>query len=179
MSPTQKQCPLRGLAAGLLGGAAASLVLDLFHTASLKGTQAFEDATGLPPTLSGQQQAQLLGYQYAQAEIASRLSQLVTGKNLLREQRAQAAPYVHYGLGALAGALYGLLAEYLPSVTTGHGTAYGALLYLGGPETALPAFELSPSPRKIPPAMHVGGLAAHIVYGAALETARRLTRRLF
>ncbi len=179
MSPTAKARPLAGLAAGLLGGAVATFVLDLFQQASIKTTQKAEWALNARPRFSEQQKAQLRGYAYAHAESATRLSNVLTGKDLTREQKDQAIPYMHYLFGALAGAAYGLTAEYLPAATSGFGTTFGSLLFLGAAETALPLLELAPSPRRVPPAMHVGGLAAHAVYGAALEGVRRLTRHLF
>lgn len=178
MSPADKKYPLAGLAAGLLGGAFATLVLDLFQQASLRGTQKFETLIGSSHELSGQQQAQLRGYAYAHAESANRLAHMATGQDLTREQKSQATPYMHYAFGTLAGGVYGVAAEYWPEIRYGFGTTYGSLLFFGAAETALPLLELSPAPKAIPLTMHLGGWAGHAVYGAALEAVRRLARNL-
>jgi hypothetical protein len=93
-----------------------------------------------------------------------------------RENTTGAAPIVRYAIGALAGGAYGLTAEILPVVRRGYGTGYSNLLFLGGSEAVLPWF--NPGPRqKFQPAP--GGLSAPLVYGAVLETTRRILRWLF
>jgi hypothetical protein len=97
------------------------------------------------------------------------------GDTRRRENRASTAPIVNYAIGALAGGAYGFAVEILPIVRRGYGTGYSNLLFLGGSEAVLPWF--NPGPRqKFQPAP--GGLSAPLVYGAVLETTRRILRWL-
>jgi hypothetical protein len=92
-----------------------------------------------------------------------------------RENTTGAAPIVRYTIGALAGGAYGFAVEIFPVVRRGYGTGYSNLLFLGGSEAVLPWF--NPGPRqKFQPAP--GGLSAPLVYGAVLETTRRILRWL-
>ncbi|HEX6494897.1 MAG TPA: hypothetical protein VF018_05405 [Acidobacteriaceae bacterium] len=85
----------------------------------------------------------------------------------------RAAPIVHYAVGALTGGIYGLTAEILPIVRRGYGTGYSNLLFLSGSEAVLPWFNFGRSKNS-----RAGGLSAPFVYGAALETTRRVVRWL-
>jgi uncharacterized membrane protein YagU involved in acid resistance len=76
------------------------------------------------------------------------------------------------------GALYGALAEVAPQTTIGHGTPYGAAVWLGADEIAVPAFGLADGPAETPASTHLQALAAHLVYGVTLDTVRRLVRRV-
>jgi hypothetical protein len=82
---------------------------------------------------------------------------------------------VRYAIGALAGGAYGFAVEILPVVRRGYGTGYSNLLFLGGSEAVLPWFNRGPR-QKFQPAS--GGLSAPLVYGAVLETTRRILRWL-
>jgi hypothetical protein len=97
-----------------------------------------------------------------------------------RENTTGTAPIVRYAIGALAGGAYGFAVEILPVVRRGYGTGYSNLLFLGGSEAVLPWFNsgrFNRGPRqKFQPAS--GGLSAPLVYGAVLETTRRILRWL-
>jgi hypothetical protein len=97
-----------------------------------------------------------------------------------RENPTGTAPIVRYAIGALAGGAYGFAVEILPVVRRGYGTGYSNLLFLGGSEAVLPWFNsgrFNRGPRqKFQPAS--GGLSAPLVYGAVLETTRRILRWL-
>ena len=92
-----------------------------------------------------------------------------------RANPAGTAPIVRYAIGALAGGAYGFAVEILPVVRRGYGTGYSNLLFLGGSEAVLPWFNRGPR-QKFQPAS--GGLSAPLVYGAVLETTRRILRWL-
>jgi len=55
---------------------------------------------------------------------------------------------------------------------------YGAAIFVGADEIAVPAFGLSKPPREYPASAHIYGLASHFVYGLNLEMARRSIRRM-
>jgi putative membrane protein len=89
-----------------------------------------------------------------------------------------AGPALHYGFGALTGAVYGALAELVPAVTWGAGAPFGTAVWLGADEVTVPALGLSGPPWESPPSVHARALGAHLVYGLTTEGVRRLARRL-
>ena len=76
------------------------------------------------------------------------------------------------------GAFYGGLAELEPRATAGAGLPYGAAVFVGADEVAVPALGLSKPPQEYPASAHIYGLASHLVYGLSLEMARRGIRRM-
>jgi predicted lipid-binding transport protein (Tim44 family) len=167
---------LGGLAAGILGGIVATWVLDKYQQGALDATRAAENAVNAEPVLSRRQEDRLREQQLAHAEAAERIAQSTFGKGLSRNQRRNAAPIVQYAIGALAGGAYGFAVEILPVVRRGYGTGYSNLLFLDGSQAMLPWLNLG-TRQKITPVKN-GGLSAALVYGATLETTRRILRWL-
>ena len=165
---------LGGLAAGIIGGIVATWVLDKYQQGALEATRAAENAVNAEPFLSRRQEDRLREQQLAHAEAAERIAQSTFGKGLSRNQRRNAAPIVQYAIGALAGGAYGFAVEILPVVRRGYGTGYSNLLFLGGSQAVLPWLNLG-TRQKIAPLKN-GGLSAPIIYGATLETTRRILR---
>jgi hypothetical protein len=166
-----------GLAAGIIGGIVATWVLDKYQQGALEATRAAENAVDADPVFSRRQEDRLREQQRAHAEAAERIAKSTFGKGLSRNQRRNAAPIVHYAIGALAGGAYGFAAEILPVVRRGYGTGFSNLLFLGGSQAMLPWLNLG-ARQKIPPAIHANGLSAAVIYGAVLETTRRIVRWL-
>jgi putative membrane protein len=81
---------------------------------------------------------------------------------------------VHYAFGALSGGLYGGLAEYSSTVTSGFGTGFGGALFSTTDLLAVPVLNLGPSPSDQP----ATPFAAHIIYGATTEFVRRILRSI-
>jgi F0F1-type ATP synthase assembly protein I len=161
---------LGGLAAGLVGGIVATWVLDMYQQGALEATRRAENAVGAGPVLSRHQEEQMRSQERAHVETAQRIVKSTIGKGLNRSQRRDAAPVVHYAIGALAGGAYGLAAELIPAVRTGYGTGYASLLFTGSSQTLIPGFGFGPQKKD------GDGLSGHLVYGATLETARRILR---
>jgi uncharacterized membrane protein YagU involved in acid resistance len=90
----------------------------------------------------------------------------------------EAGPIVHYAFGAIAGGLYGGLAEYSSVVTSGFGTSFGGILFSLADFLAVPALNLAPSPMDQPASAQASPFAAHIVYGVSTELVRRMLRML-
>ncbi len=111
-------------------------------------------------------------------EIVARKIAAVAGAQIPPGSRKQAGQVVDYGFGTLMGMVYGVAAELAPEVSSGGGTAFGTLLFLGADEIAVPALSLSPPPTETAPTDHLQHWAAHIVYGGTLELVRVLLRRL-
>jgi hypothetical protein len=168
---------LGGLAAGVIGGIVATWVVDKYQEGALQSTRRAENAVDADPVLSRQQEDQLRSQQRAHVEAAERIAKSTFGKGLTRKQRLNAAPIVHYAVGALAGGAYGLTAELLPVVRRGYGTGYSNLLFVGGSEAVLPWFNFG-TRQKIPRSVHANGLSAPLIYGVVLETTRRVLRWL-
>ena len=123
------------------------------------------------------QKEQQAAQQEDSTEIFARKIAKATGKTLDKEKKKTAGRVVHYTFGTLMGIVYGVSAELVPEATTGAGTAFGTLLFLGADEVAVPAFQLAPAPTETPAKDHLQHWAAHVVYGGSLELVRSLVRR--
>ena len=166
----------RGLLAGAIGGAVGTLVLNIFQSASIRGTAAVESRQPGENTYTDQQKGLLDAYNKAHATAAEVVAG-AAGQQLSPAAREAAVPAAEYTFGIVCGALYGALAEYIPAFTSGFGTTYGAALFLGASEVVLPALGWVPQPSERTPVQHAGGLYGNIVYGAATEGVRRLMRK--
>ena len=174
MTQTSKSIP-KGLLAGLVGGAVGTLVLNLFQTASLKGTAVAEKQIGNGGKYTREQEGLLQGYEKAHTITAVQVAG-AAGIRLSGKQQHNSPQLVEYAFGALCGGIYGALAEVLPEVTAGFGTVYGATLFTGASEIVIPALGWIDPPGKRTPVQHLGGLAGNVVYGATTEAVRRLLR---
>lgn len=172
----QGKSMLKGLFAGAIGGAVGTLVLNTFQTASLKGTKAIENKLPGSNTYTDQQTNLLKQFDKAHAKTA-KVAADAAGQHLTPGQSKQAVPLVEFAFGIVCGAVYGALAEYVPSVTSGFGTTYGAALFTGASEVVLPALGWVPQPAERTPVQHLGGLSGNVVYGAVTEATRRLLRK--
>jgi putative membrane protein len=175
---------LRGLATGITAGIAATLIMDQFQKISTAGQKAVEKQMRLANhqsaeaiELDQQRQEQQAKQHEDSTQIVARKIAETAGKELAPEQKKKGGQAVHYAFGTLMGAVYGVASELVPEVTTGGGTAYGTLLFLGASEVAVPAFQLSPPPTETPARDHLQHWAAHVVYGGSLELVRSLMRR--
>ena len=174
MTRTSTSIP-KGLLAGLIGGALGTLVLNLFQTVALKGTQVAEKQIGNGGNYTKEQEGLLKGYERAHTIAAIQVAG-AAGIRLSRRQRLRSPQIVEYAFGTMCGGVYGALAEVLPEVTAGFGTIFGATLFTGASEIVIPALGWIDPPGKRTPVQHLGGLAGNIVYGATTEAIRRLLR---
>lgn len=175
----------KGLAAGAAAGLAATWVMTRFQEMSEKlEAGSSRDESHHPHhsakrgTEESGEEAQPKG-EDATVKAADRLSRKVLHHPLTKPEKKKAGPAVHYGFGTLTGAAYGALAELAPAVTRGAGAPFGAAVWLGADEIAVPTFKLSGPPWESPPSVHVRALAAHLVYGVTTEGVRRLLRKAF
>ena len=157
--PTKSEpAPFRGLAAGIAAGLVASLAMDLFQ-------KAWASAAPLPSSSDDP----------ATVRAAQRASRATTGEYFATSNKQAAGDAIHYLFGAVLGGAYGLLAEYRPEVTKGHGTLFGAAT-AAFDEIGVPAMGLSAPPTSFPAATHAYALASHVVFGIVTEATRRLVR---
>jgi uncharacterized membrane protein YagU involved in acid resistance len=108
----------------------------------------------------------------ADINAAQRLWQFLFGKELTEREALTIARIMHYSFSAAASAGYAVLASKNPAVRAGFGTAYGAVLWLGGDEIGITLMRLS-DPRSKTKASHVVALAAHLIFGSVTEMSRR------
>jgi putative membrane protein len=113
----------------------------------------------------------------ATIKTASAVSEGVFYHKLTKREKKVAGPAVHYAFAASMGALYGGLAEVTEIPKAGFGSAFGAALFVGADEIAVPALGLSEMPQDVALSKHFYGLVSHLVYSAVAEAVRRPLRK--
>jgi len=162
---------LKGAVAGLLGGLAASWVMNQFQAAVPANT--FKKLLGEPTEdTSGSDESA----EPATVKAAEAVSEGVLDHELTKQEKQWAGPAVHYSFGSSAGLMYGLLAEAKPDLTAGAGLPFGVVFWATADEAAVPALGLSEAPWAYPPSVHVYSLVSHLVFGLAAEAVRRVVR---
>ena len=167
----------KGLLAGAAGGLVGTIAMTQFQKAWQKtsekrrfGDIGLEGSSARP---KGSEHSET-----ATVKAAGKPTR-VAGRELTREERGQASPWVHYGFGTAMGALYGMAMETSPrGVRSQHipffGSLFGSALFLGADEMAVPAQGLSSAAES--PSSHLYGWASHMVYGLTAEFVRRQVR---
>ncbi len=151
----------RTIESGLVGGAAglaASWVMSEFHNRWKAAEPDSLDQGDEPNTI----------------KVADAVAETVVGEPVPDEYRKPTGKAVHYGFGALLGVVYGIAVELRPATRVGFGTGYGAAVSLFADELAMPALGFTPPAPDIAAPVHLRGFVSHLVFGAALEGARRL-----
>ena len=146
-----RQVIAQGLLAGLLGGIAGS-------GAKLIGEWIY------PPRTEGQQAPPAV------------LAEKIAGHPLSESNKTLATQAFHWTTGSFVGAIYGGVAEVLPAVTSGYGTAFGIVVLLLTHETTLPLMGLDKPPTQQPIHEQTSEIATHALYGFATELVRRWWR---
>lgn len=164
--------PLKGLLVGAAAGLIAAWAMNQFQAGWSKASEELKSREQEDRSQSSQGQNQE-EKEDATMKAAGKLAQVALGRNLSKQEKKKAGPVVHYLFGTFAGAVYGLVGEYLPLARVGFGTAFGAALFLLADELAVPALGLSGSATKAPLSSHFYGLSSHLVYGASAEGIRR------
>lgn len=162
--------PLKGLAAGLLGGLVASWVMGQFQAAVPQ--ESFRKLLGEPEKKdSGSDESDP-----ATVRTAEAITEGVFNHELTEAEKEKAGPLVHYAFGGTVGALYGVSAETEPAITAGFGSLYGTAVWVGADNLALPVLGLARWPDAYPASTHLYALSSHVVYGLVAEGVRRLVR---
>ena len=101
-------------------------------------------------------------------QITMRVAEAVGVKQELGEPGREAATAVsHFGYGATAGALYGLLAPHIPGPPLVKGIGFGLAVWTGSYLGWLPAAGILPPATREPARRNALMIAAHVVWGAA------------
>jgi putative membrane protein len=170
----------KGLVAGVAGGLVASWVMEEFQALwskleeSLEGSEEGGGSEGVEGKSQGVGEEQ----EPATVKAAEAISENVFDHELTKKEKDVAGPAVHYAMGAGSAALYGVMAEFVPEVTTGAGVPFGTAVWLLADEAAVPALGLSKGPAEYPLSKHVYALASHFVYGLTTEIVRSNVRRM-
>lgn len=114
----------------------------------------------------------------ATEKAADTAAEAVSGRPVPAGEGKPAGRLVHYATGALVGALYGGVATAWPPITSAFGIAYGVFLWLWLDLVVVPAAGWGKPAWQSGVAALGYGLTAHMVFGAALEGARRLLTAL-
>jgi uncharacterized membrane protein YagU involved in acid resistance len=107
-------------------------------------------------------------------KAADAVAEATIGEPVPGRYREPAGTTVHYGFGALLGAIYGAAVEVRSVTSAGFGTAYGAAVSLVADEMAMPALGFAPPAPEVEASTHLRGFVSHLVFGASLEAVRRL-----
>jgi putative membrane protein len=180
MSREKKRHLVRGLLAGAGAGLAASWAMNVFMAGpGAKLHEALETGEEQQQEREQEQRRQKRGEPKIDATMkaADALTATATGgQHLSLGGKQKGGPIVHYGFGALMGALYGGLAEYSATVRSGLGTGFGTALFAGADLVAVPALHLSRPLKEFPAKSLAPPFAAHLVYGVTTELLRRALR---
>ena len=177
---TSTQIDVKLAVIGVVSGIVAAMAMDAFSRGlrTLNGDQrevpgatpgSERDAKGAQPA-----QAKGSGDQDATVKVGTAAFEAVTGQKPSRETQQWLGTFAHYGFGAAMGVNYMLASEQAPDLRRGYGTVYGSLVWAAADEGVLPAAGLSKKTGEIPLGVHAYALGAHWIYGATLETCRRI-----
>lgn len=154
---------VRGALAGFVGGLLAAGAMSVAHR--LAGEMVPKRETPQAPQAED-----------ATVQVASRALRLV-GRTLREHEKPWAGTIVHYGFGAVVGAVYGAAAEIVPRVTAAVGLPFGIAVWLGAHVITVPALGLAEPPTRQPLGKEAEELGLHLIYGMTTELVRRLLRR--
>lgn len=146
----------------ILKGALAGLVAGLVATAAKTAAEAI-----YPPRVHGEPDPR--------EEAADRI---LGPRYFSLKSHTAAGETIHWGFGALAGALYGIAAEVYPAATDKHGASFGLTLAAVTHDGVLPALGLAASPEEQSGRVQTSEMTSHIVYGVVAETVRMAVREL-
>jgi putative membrane protein len=149
---TRERSILKGAAAGLIGGLAGA------------GAKMLTEKL-FPPRVLGQTPPPVV------------LAEQVAGHTLPPTQQQAAMHSIHWGFGAAAGAVYGVLVEYEPSLGAWKGAAFGLALNKLTHESILPGMGLAAAKEDQPTQERISEWVTHAVYGIFTETVRRAVRK--
>lgn len=149
---------------GGLAGAAATWLMDLVTTGLLEAQ---------PAEVTKQEEAARANGKSSVANLVDRV-EAATGLVLPKARRPAIEYAIHFALGVIPGALYGVVRRYVPIARFGRGLAYGLALFAANDEYANTKLGLAGPPGAYPYETHVRGLAGHAVLGVATESGIQL-----
>ncbi len=166
----------KGAVAGLAGGLAASWVMNYAHQAWGKAEELIEAEIEGEDEAGNDVETAKEGEDPTTVKAASAISEGVFHHRLSESEKPIAGQLMHYSFGTATGAVYGTMAELVPATARGFGLPFGAVVWLGADEVAVPLAGLSGGLADSPPTAHGRALFAHLVYGLTAELVRRAVR---
>jgi len=154
---------MRTSAESILAGAVAGCVATVPMTATMRAIHRRlppHERDPLPPAQVTVNAAEVVG-------VADQLS---------RSEKHKVFLAAHYGIGTASGAMYGLLAPFLPGPGVLNGVAYGMTVWASSYLGVLPAAGLYKAPDREPARRHGMTAAAHVVWGGVLGALTELLR---
>jgi putative membrane protein len=158
---------LKGAVAGLVGGLAASFVMNQYQALVMKLTE----GNKVPGSQSSEDEP-------ATVKVGEKVSQMLFGHELTEFEKKAADPIVHYAMGGISGMFYGALAEVAPRSSAGLGLPFGTGVWAILDEVMVPALGLSKSSLEFPLSNHAYSLSSHLVYGLTTDVVRKGVRKL-
>ncbi|MGI9034465.1 MAG: DUF1440 domain-containing protein [Pyrinomonadaceae bacterium] len=179
---------IKGLAAGIVGGLAASVTMNQFQkmfsgyiTGDKKSHGAQSLQQGAPHRGAGEM-LENRGTENEKDDSAERLTNVISvelfGHKPTAREKDLGGTALHYAYGISMGAIYGAAAEISDKATIGAGMPYGFLIWLGADEGVVPLLGLSKHSGEYPFSVHAGAFSAHLVYGLTTEIVRRAVRKI-
>jgi hypothetical protein len=144
---------------GAIAGTVATWVMDVVTT-RVQQSQS--------PADKRKEQAAWPNGQWAVANLVD-LGGRLTGVKVADRYRPAVESAIHFGLGAVPGALYAVARDRLPLVGAGRGLIYGLLLFALNDEFLNTALGLAGPPSAYPMSSHVRGLVGHVTLGVATD----------
>ena len=108
------------------------------------------------------------------AVIVGRIASAFGHSRLTDGQRVSAQRVIHYAVGTGLGVAYNCVATRWPAVTRGTGSLAGLVIYAGSHGSVLPVLGIQRPPWRLAPSAVAWEATSHVVFGAALESARRV-----
>ena len=170
----------RGVVSGMVGGLVASWMMNEFIAGPGVGLRhAVQTDAENAAEAKAAEQSQAEPKEDATMKVADRLVSAATGgQHLTFAQEQVGGPIVHYTFGALMGGLYGGLAEYSTTVSSGLGSSFGSVLFAAADLVGVPVLNLSELPTQQPASALATPFAAHLVYGVTTDLVRRFVRAM-
>lgn len=166
----QAMTPLGAVTRGLVAGAVGAGVQSGFFRLTASITPKTPEGVFDPPEREQENET-------ATQTVARRATEFSGRRPPSEKTKARGAQLVHYGFGAMWGAVYALSRETWPQVGTPAGlAAFSTGVWMASDNMLLPAMRLAAPAHRYPLKVHAHAVAAHLAYGAGLGAAYGLLR---
>jgi uncharacterized membrane protein YagU involved in acid resistance len=155
---------IRDAIRGAVAGAAATWLMDLVTTRMYEAQ---------PPEVTRREQAAQPNGKSSVANMVDRFES-ATGLRIPSGRRSQVESAVHYALGIVPAAVYGVLRRRLPIARLWEGAGFGLVVFALNDEYLNTRLGLAGPVSEYPAQTHVRGLAGHVALGLGTETGIQL-----
>ncbi len=113
------------------------------------------------------------------AILVKKIYRCTTSEELSDDQSTFAMPYIHYGLGAVIGAVYVEFVNNHRFLALEQGLAAGAAVWALTHGSTVPALGLQGKVSEMPKSWWVWEFGSHLVFGFAMEQGRKVVNQFF